>query len=110
MLIAVAVLGWVLFALTAILYWVGLRKDSEESNALAVFCLVNVLSDVARETSQSLCDQVFEKHGVKLGPKEAIYGAMQGITEGARITYPENLDILLSEVHKRYFSRSTDGP
>jgi hypothetical protein len=61
MLIAFAVVGWLLFAATALLYFVGNRINAKDENALAQFGLAVVFSDEVRDAtkkgySQSVID------------------------------------------------------
>lgn len=103
MLIAAAILGWVLFLFVLILYRIGNRINAQENNALAVFALALMLSDEWRDLNRKNCEGALRSRGESLDLNATMYASMEGITKGAKDLESENLAIVIKEM-KPYFS------
>ena len=94
MIVAAAILGWVLLVGVVFLYIAGNKLNAVESNALAAYSLALVLSDdfrnglatgVRRSAGEALA-----KHST---PEAAAYSLMQGITLMAKQCYQHDAAI-----------------
>lgn len=87
-LVILAVLGWLLFVLTAILYWIGNRLNSAESNSLAVFSLAVLLSDDFRTAVRSGFNAAVEQARARGSNLQSVtYGLIEAVTENAKRCY-----------------------
>jgi uncharacterized membrane protein len=97
-LIIIAVVGWVLFLLTAILYMVGNKSNVDESQSLAVYSLAVLLSGEFREANRKGFETAMQEGRSKGMDAQAVtYGLVQGVTHNAKRYYKgqnENLDTL----------------
>ena len=92
--IIVAVVGWVLFLLTAILYVAGNRLNAQESNALAAYSLALLFSDGFRSGLASGFRHAANEALARQSPPESVaYSLMQGITQSAKRYYRSDSDI-----------------
>ena len=106
MLIAVAIVGWLLFLFTLVLYRVGNRLNSAETNALALFSLALMLSDDFRDPIRSgyekaICD------ANDIEPTPLTFRLMLGVTETAKGYDPrhargpletDSISVILNEI------------
>jgi len=90
--VIIAVIGWVLFILTALLYFAGLRMNAAERTALAVYSLALLLSDEFRDGTRKAFDDRIEGARRKSPNTRALtYFLMQVITQAAKeSTRPES--------------------
>src|SRR5262245_41869331 len=83
--IIVAVIGWLLFIIMAVLYWVGNKSNSEESTSLALFSLALLLSDEFRSGSQEGYNAaIHEALARGTDPKAIGFSLVQAVTENAK--------------------------
>jgi hypothetical protein len=98
LLIVTAVVGWVLFLFTLVLYLIGNRLNAKELNSVEVYNLALLLSNELREVNRSAVDDaIHEGRSKGLEPRELIYGLMKGVTINAKRYFNaknENLDTL----------------
>ena len=87
-LIIIAVVGWVLFLLTAIFYMVGNKSNVEESQSLAVYSLAVLLSDEFREANRKGFESAMHEGRSKGMDTQAVtYGLVQGVARNAKRCY-----------------------
>lgn len=101
MLIAVAVIGWLLFLFIAFIYRVGIQEQIKESHAIALYSLTILLSDEARNISLELFETTLAKYEGSLPIGDATYAMMDGLAKGAKDAAGVNLNFVLNEIQKR---------
>ena len=102
-----AVVGWVLFAFVAILYYVGNKINNQETNALAVFSLTVLLSDDFRSVSQNGFEKAIQEgHSAGIDPKDMTFRLMKGVTNNAKNLYTKGdapistIDVVINAIEK----------
>jgi hypothetical protein len=86
--------GWVLFLFTAVLYWVGNRLNSQESNSLAMYSLALMLSDDFHLAAQSGFQRAIEGARSRRSDLRSVtYGLIEAITQNAKACYKPDADI-----------------
>ncbi len=93
MLIAFAVLGWLLFIFAATLYWKGNRINSIKLNGLELLCLTSILSDEWHAFNKEKCIQLLENHGDPDNIDVTVYAMMNGLTLVASEMATVNLEL-----------------
>jgi hypothetical protein len=92
--IILAVIGWVLFILTAILYRAGIRIDAEESNALAAHSLAVMLSNEFRMAVRAGFDRALEEDRPRgTDSKTMTYWLMEAVRQNAKTCYKPDAEI-----------------
>src|SRR5438094_930216 len=90
----VAVIGWLLFLVTILLYWVGNRLNAKESNSLATYSLALMLSDEFRSATQAGFNAAIREARSRGSTLEAVtYGLVEAITQNAKSCYKAESDI-----------------
>lgn len=104
MLIAVAIIGWGLFFLTAILYLTGNRINAKQLNGLELMCLTGILADEWHSFHQEQCKDLLIKHGDPENIDRTIYQMMSALTVVADQMALTNLEIARKEMSKHLTS------
>jgi len=92
--IVIAVVGWILFAGLGILYWIGNRLNSQESNALALYGIALVLSDEFRTVNRSAFDTAIAQARERGSDSHIItYCLIEAVTENAKNCYKPESDL-----------------
>jgi hypothetical protein len=87
-LIIVAIIGWLLFVLVAILYYGGNKLNSGETNSLAVYSLALLLSEEFRAANlEGFRVAIQEGRSKNMNAENLVYGLMQGVTHNAKKYY-----------------------
>ncbi len=86
--IVLAIVGWALFALSAVLLLVGIRRNSEETNALAIFILALLLDDcflsATREELNRAATETISHHD---DTRKMAYALMEAVTRSSKHFY-----------------------
>ncbi|HZZ42779.1 MAG TPA: hypothetical protein VFE58_07565 [Tepidisphaeraceae bacterium] len=89
-----ALIGWLLFLATAVLYWIGNRLNSKENNSLAMYSLALIFSDKFRTGIQTgFKKSVMEACEQSLKTQNIIFDLMNAITLSAEKYYVPQSDI-----------------
>ena len=78
----------------ALLYWVGMKSDSQEGNALAVYSLALLLSDDFRSANKAGFNRaIADAKSRGTSSQSVVYGLMEAITQNAKTCYKPESDI-----------------
>ncbi len=84
------IIGWVLFAFTAILYFVGNRLNAKETNALAIYSLGLLMNDSVRDATRIELQNIIEAHP-EMETSELTYRLILVTTQAAKSTMEEGV-------------------
>lgn len=103
----VAVIGWLLFLLTANLYRVGNKQNSQETNSLAAYCLALMFSDEFRTSVfGGISRAAKEARSQGMPPQVLMYRLMQGVTKNAASHYKPDADVNTISLVTRLLDRT----
>ena len=92
MLIALAVIGWLLLIAVAILYRAGNKINARQEAALAWFALAMVLSDTMRDAIRGGYERsINESRDTDLD--KVVYGLFQAVSNTANRHYADDTDL-----------------
>lgn len=94
MLIVITIIGWVLFAFTVLLYWVGNRQNAAETNALAIFSLALILSDNFRKpTADGMLRAAREGRAAGVAAEDLAWRLRRAVTNIASSHFRPGADV-----------------
>lgn len=94
MIIILLIIGWALFAFTALLYFVGNKLNTAETNALLMFSLALLLSESFRKpTSEGIVRAAREDRAAGMASAPAALNLRQAVLKLARDYYRRDAEI-----------------
>jgi hypothetical protein len=106
MLIAFAVIGWLLFLIAGYMYLFASKLRVRETQSLAIYAIAVTLSDIRREESLKACDYALGDLRQEMDAGHALFKFADLLIDTAVGAQTRNSHFALESVEKRYYEQS----